>query len=107
MGQLTFLSTSQECFKNLVCPETVVLSMLYDKKLSVPDKASAVQLEKRIRSKAPNPFNAKKLRETAKHHAKVEPPEQIWEPQIQVGKRITPPEPAPAVNPPPLLMSWP
>ena len=104
MGQLTFLSTSEECFKNLVCAETVVLSMLYDKDLSVPDKASAVQLEKQIRLKAPNPFNAKQLREAAKKRAKEEPPEQIWEPQLQVGTRINPPVPAPAVNPHSLLL---
>ena len=100
MGQLTFLSTAQECFKNLVCPSTVIVSMLYDKDLVVPDKASAVQLEKRVKAEVPNPFNMKKLREAAKEQAKVEPPAQIWNPQIQVGKRITPA--APAVNPPPL-----
>ena len=75
--------------------------MLYDKDLAVPDKASAVQLEKRFKAKVANPFNMKKLREAAKEQAKVEPPAQIWNPQIQVGKRITPA--APAVNPPPFL----
>ena len=73
--------------------------MLYDKDLVVPDKASAVQLEKRVKAKVANPFNMKKLREAAKEQAKVEPPAQIWNPQIQVGKRITPA--APAVKPPP------
>ncbi len=57
MRELTFLSTSRQCFTSLVFPETVVLSMLVDKNLTVSDIASAVQLEERPRPnfKLPGP----------------------------------------------------
>ena len=100
MGPLTFLSTSCECFKNLVCPETVIVSMLYDKELRVPDKASAVQIEKRVNAPVANPFNAAAIRaKVGKEKSKAPPPKQFWHPQIQVGKRIPPPEVATTLFP--------
>jgi hypothetical protein len=66
MGDLTFLSTSRERFYSIVCPESVVLSMLFDKNLTVPDSASAVQLEERARATVPNPFNTMSLRAKSK-----------------------------------------
>ncbi len=86
----TFLSTSRQCFTSLVCPETVVLSMLFDKTLTVPDIASAVQLEERPRPKVPNPYNALALRKQSKKKnlEVVDKPQQLWEPQMQVGKKV-------------------
>ena len=88
MRDITFLSTSRQCFISLVCPETVVLSMLFDKNLTVPDIASAVQLENRARPKVANPFNALSLRKQSKEKKVVEKPQQLWEPQMQVGKKV-------------------
>ena len=77
--------TSRQCFTSLVCPETVVLSMLFDKNLTVPDIASAVQLEE---PKVPNPYNALALRKQSKEKKVVDKPEQLWESQMQVGKKV-------------------
>ena len=84
----TFLSTSRQCFTSLVCPETVVLSMLFDKTLTVPDIASAGQLEERPRPKVPNPYNALALHKQSKENKVVNKPQQLWEPQMQVGKKV-------------------
>ena len=65
-----------------------MLSMLYDKDLTVPDAASAVQLEQRVRAKVPNPFNAAALRAKSKDKKIVDKPEQLRGPQMQVAKRI-------------------
>jgi hypothetical protein len=88
MKQLTFLSTSRQCFTSLVCPETVVLSMLFDKNLTVPDIASAVQLEERTRPKVANPYNTLALRKQAKEKKVDKKPEQVWEPHVQVGRKV-------------------
>ena len=91
MRQLTFLSTSRQCFTSLVSPETVVVSMLFDKHLKVPDIASAVQIEERPRPKVPNPYNTLALRKQAKEKKEkkaVDKIEQLWEPQMQVGKKV-------------------
>ena len=90
MRDLTFLSTSEarESFTSLVCPETVVLSMLFDKNLTVPDNASAVQLEERARPKVSNPVNALSLRKKSKEKKIVDKPQQLWAPRMQLGRRI-------------------
>jgi hypothetical protein len=89
MKQLTFLSTSRQCFTSLVCLETVVLSMLFDKNVTVQDIASAVQLEERPRPKVSNPYNTLALRKQAKEKkVVVDKPEQVWEPHVQVGKKV-------------------
>jgi hypothetical protein len=63
--------------------------MLFDKHLTVPDIASAVQLEERPRLKVANPYNAVALRKQAKEKKVVSiKPEQLWEPQMQVGKKV-------------------
>ena len=90
MGELTFLSISRECFKSLICPETVVLSMMYDKNLIIPDNASAVQLEQ-SRSEGQS-YGSEPIQcgssSKAKEKKHVEKTEQIWAPHIQVGKRV-------------------
>ena len=63
--------------------------MLFDKNVTVPDITSAVQLEERPRPKVANPYNTLALRKQAKEKkAVVDKPEQVWEPHVQVGKRI-------------------
>jgi hypothetical protein len=80
MREITFLSTSRQCFTSLVCPETVVLSMLFDKTLTVPDIASAVQLKERARPKVPNPFNALALRKQSNEKKVVDKAQQLSTP---------------------------
>ena len=69
MGDLIFLSTSHECSKlessNLASASKQVVSM-FDKTLTVPDVASAVQLEQRVRAKVQTPYNAAALRAKSK-----------------------------------------
>jgi hypothetical protein len=63
--------------------------MLFDKNVTVPDFASTVLLEERSRPKVANPYNTLALRKQAKEKkAVVDTPEQVWEPHVQVGKRI-------------------
>jgi hypothetical protein len=62
--------------------------MLFDKNLTVPDSASAVQVEDRARAKVPDPFNALSLCKKSKDKKIVDKPTQLWEPQMQVGKKI-------------------
>mmetsp|Transcript_33861 Transcript_33861/g.71035 ORF Transcript_33861/g.71035 Transcript_33861/m.71035 type:complete len:102 (-) Transcript_33861:292-597(-) len=69
LGDLTFKSTSRECLKSLLFPETIVLSILYNKELTVPDAASSVQLEQKVNAKVVNPFNAVALRVKEKNQA--------------------------------------
>ena len=62
--------------------------MLFDKNLTVPDIASAVQLEERTRPKVANPYNTLALRKQAKEKKVDKKPEQVWEPHVQVGKKV-------------------
>jgi hypothetical protein len=64
--------------------------MLFDKNLTVPEIASAVQLKERPRPKVPNPYNALGLRKQTRENKVVDKPQQlpVWEPQMQVGKKV-------------------
>ncbi len=63
--------------------------MLFDKHLTVPDIASAVLLEERPRPKVANPYNTVALRKQSKEKKIVAiKPEQLWETQMQVGKKV-------------------
>jgi hypothetical protein len=62
--------------------------MLFDKNLTVPDIASAVQLEERPRPKVANPYNTLALRKQAKEKKVDKKSEQVWEPHVQVGKKV-------------------
>ncbi len=54
--------------------------------MTVPDIASAVQLEERPRPKAANPYNTLALRKQAQEKKVVAiKPEQLWVPHMQVG----------------------
>ncbi len=62
--------------------------MIFDKNVTVPDIASAVLLEERPRPKVANPYNTLALRKQAKEKKVVDKPEQVWEPHVQVGKKV-------------------
>ena len=68
---------------------SVIMSMIFNTALTVPDVESAVQIKNRVKAKVQNPFNAgalkvkkrKEARETAKTEA-------MWEAQPQVFESI-------------------
>ncbi len=74
--------------------------MLFDKNLTVPDIARAVQLEERPRQKVANPYNTLDLRKQAKEKKVVDKkPAQVWEPHVQVGKKVASiPQPASSMS---------
>ena len=85
-GDLLFLSTTPECYRSYVSVETVVLSMLFNKDLKVPDSRSATQLKNREKAKAANPFT---LRATiAKEKKAAEKVEQRWAPVIETFSQV-------------------
>ena len=45
-----FYSVSKECFADYVDVDTVVMSMLFDRNLKVPDAESAVQIPNRAKT---------------------------------------------------------
>ena len=89
VGELLVYSTSQMCFSAYVDADTVIMSMIFNTALTVPDVESAVQIKNRVKAKVQNPFNAgalkakihKEARETAKTEA-------MWEAQPQVFESI-------------------
>ena len=68
-GQLLFKSTTRESFSSFVDVDSVVISMLFDPSLTVPQSLSAKQLKQRERAAVANPFTAADLRTKAKSKA--------------------------------------
>jgi hypothetical protein len=80
-GDLLFLSTTPECYRSYVSIETVVLSMLFNKDLKVPDSKSATQIKNREKAKAANPFTLRAI--VAKEKKAAEKIEPRWAPVIE------------------------
>ena len=76
-GQLLFKSTTRASFSSFVDVDSVVISMLFDSKLTVPDALSARQLKQRKRAIASNPFTTAEQRKKAKAVGTKEA--QVWE----------------------------
>ena len=89
VGELLFYSTSQMCFSAYVDVDTVIMSMIFNTALTVPDGESAVQIKNRVKAKVQNPYNAgalkAKIRKEARETAKTEA---MWEAQPQVFESI-------------------
>ena len=85
-GELLFNSTTSDCFKSYVSANTVVLSMIFNPQLKVPDNLSDRQLKERSRSKSANPFTVKaKIARDKKATEKTEPK---WAPVIETFDKI-------------------
>ena len=85
-GELLFKSTTSECFKSFVSADTVVMSMLFNKELKVPDNLSERQLKQRSRSTAANPFTVKA--KIAKEKKANEKTEARWAPLIETFEKV-------------------
>jgi len=85
-GDLLFLSTTPECYRSYVSVETVVLSMLFNKDLKVPDSKSKTQLKNREKAKAANPFTLKAI--VAKEKKAAEKIEPRWAPVIETFSQV-------------------
>ncbi len=83
-GQLLFKITTRESFSSFVDVDSVVISMLFDSKLTVPDALSARQLKQRKRAVAANPFTTAEQRKKARAIGTKEV--QVWEP-IEVSTK--------------------
>ena len=123
-GQLLFKSTTRASFSSFVDVDSVVISMLFDSKLTVPDALSARQLKQRKRAIASNPFTTAEQRKKVKAVATKEA--QVWE-HIEVsikapgagsaasmcsarGRRLSTPTTSPLLSkplPPPPLVAVP
>ena len=85
-GELLFKSTTADCFKSFVSADTVVVSMIFNPELKVPDNLSDRQLKERSRSKSANPFTVKaKIARDKKATEKTEP---RWAPVIETFDKI-------------------
>ena len=85
-SQLLFRSTTRECFSAFVSAETIVMSMLFDRDLQVPDASSSIQLQNLFRSKSANPFT--KSDQRAKQTKALEKLEPSWAPEIPVFSSV-------------------
>jgi hypothetical protein len=65
------------CFSAYVDADTVIMSMIFNTALTVPDVESAVQIKNRVKAKVQNPYKAgalkAKIRKEARETAKTEP----------------------------------
>ena len=79
-----------------MCPENILLSMIFDKELVVPDKYNAVQIkERQVGALGVNPFNIEARRaEVAKKVKKANDPDDgpQWNAIIE-GHVASPPRP--------------
>ncbi len=89
LNKILFYSTSKECFSDYVDVDTVVMSMLFDRRLKVQDAKSAVQIPNRAKTKALNPFEASKemmmAREKSPDRSAMR---QCWDPVLPVESRV-------------------
>ena len=89
LDKILFYSVSKECFADYVDVDTVVMSMLFDRNLKVPDAESAVQIPNRAKTKSHNPFDASKAKMKDRAESPDRPaPQQCWDPVLPVESRI-------------------
>ena len=78
-GQMVWLCTCADAYQSYCCVKSVVLSLLFNPALEVPDIARLKQLKERERAAHANPFNAatfdieKKTQQERKKAEKLEP----------------------------------
>ncbi len=63
VGEMVFLCTCVDAYQKYACVEAIVLSMIYNPNLCVPDTERAKQLKGRKVDKPANPFNTKRIKE--------------------------------------------
>jgi hypothetical protein len=85
VGEMVFLDTCVDAYQKYTCVEAIVLSMLYNPNLCVPDTDRAKQLKGRKVQKSANPFNTKRVKELqaaqAAEEAQAAP---NWKPEVCV-----------------------
>ena len=84
-GQMVWLCSCADAYQSYCCVESVILSLLFNPELEVPDIASLRQLKDRERAARANPFtaakfDAEKLKE--KERKKAEKLEPNWQPTL-------------------------
>ena len=84
-GQMVWLCSCADAYQSYCCVESVILSLLFNPELEVPDLASLRQLKDRERAARANPFtaakfDAEKLKE--KERKKAEKLEPNWQPTL-------------------------
>jgi hypothetical protein len=57
-GELVFLCNCKDGYRNYACDPSIVLSMLWNRKLNFPDVERAAQLKAKEVKKASTPFDA-------------------------------------------------
>ena len=89
LDKILFYSTSKECFADYVDVDTVVMSMVFDRNLNVPDAESAVQIPNRAKAKSHTPFDAAKARMKDRDPSPAPPVrKQQWDPVLPVQSEI-------------------
>ena len=63
VGDMVFLCTCVDAYQKYTCVEAIVLSMIFNPNLCVPDTERAKQLKGRKCDKPTNPFNTKRVKE--------------------------------------------
>jgi hypothetical protein len=58
IGQMVFLCTYVDAYQSYCCVESVIMSLLFNPELDVPDIARPTQLKERERAARANPFTA-------------------------------------------------
>ena len=66
VGDMTFLCVCADAYQSYACVESLVLSMLFNPDLEVPDNLREKQLKDRERMKLANPFTTKRPKEKTK-----------------------------------------
>ena len=95
IGNVGFKCTCRACFTGYVCPENIIMSMIFDKELVVPDKYNAVQIkERQVGALGVIPFNIEARRaEVAKKMTKANDDDgPQWNATIE-GHVASPPRP--------------
>ena len=89
LDEILFYSTSKECSADYVDVDVVVMSMVFDRNLNVPDAESAVQIPNRAKAKSHTPFDAAKARMKDRDPSPAPPVrKQQWGPVLPVQSEI-------------------
>jgi hypothetical protein len=85
VGEMVFLDTCVDAYQKYTCVEAIVLSMIYNPNLCVPDTERAKQLKGRKVDKPANPFNTKRVKELKAAQAEEEAlAAPNWKPELCV-----------------------
>ena len=86
-GQMVWLCSCADAYQSYCCVESIILSLLFNPELEVPDIARMKQLKERERAARANPFtaatfDAEMLKEKARERKKAERLEPNWQPTL-------------------------